>query len=132
MKSALSFIQIIILALCAQTVNAVGPGQSMQILQPSINVPTTKFFDGSKRITLNAFRGHFVIVNFWASWCPPCINEMPSLDRLAEKLAKDNFMVIAISQDEGAIKQGDCQINGSHFLNIAPFEPLMGIIMAAI
>jgi len=44
MKSALSFIQIIILALCAQTVNAVGPGQSMQILQPSINVPTTKFF----------------------------------------------------------------------------------------
>lgn len=64
MKSALSFIQIIILALCAQTVNAVGPGQSMQILQPSINVPTTKFFDGSKRITLNAFRGTLLLLIF--------------------------------------------------------------------
>lgn len=77
----------------------------MRVLQPSINVPTTQFFDGSKQITLDAFRGHFVIVNFWATWCSPCIMEMPSLDRAAEKLAKNNVLVIAISQDEGGPTQ---------------------------
>jgi len=105
MKSTSSFIQIIIIFSCIQAVNAAGPEQRMRILQPPINVPATKFFDGSRQITLDSFKGNFVVVNFWASWCPPCIYEMPSLDRLTEKLSQDNFMVIAISQDEGGATQ---------------------------
>ncbi|MDO8437146.1 MAG: TlpA disulfide reductase family protein [Nitrosomonadaceae bacterium] len=105
MRSTLALIQIIILALYTQATNAAGSERIMRVLQPSINVPTTQFFDGSKQITLDAFRGHFVIVNFWATWCSPCIMEMPSLDRAAEKLAKNNVLVIAISQDEGGPTQ---------------------------
>lgn len=41
----------------------------------------------------------FIIINFWASWCPPCVEETPSLIRFAEKYEKD-FYLIALSQDD--------------------------------
>jgi thiol-disulfide isomerase/thioredoxin len=44
------------------------------------------------------FRGHLVLVNLWATWCGPCIKEMPSLDRLQAKLGGD-LTILAISQD---------------------------------
>jgi thiol-disulfide isomerase/thioredoxin len=49
--------------------------------------------------TLDAFKGKVVLVNFWATWCIPCIKEMPSLDRLAQKIGKDRFVVVALSLD---------------------------------
>ena len=100
MKYTLTLFQIFILALYAQSANAIGAERLLQIQRPPINVPTTQFFDGSKQITLDSFRGHFVIVNFWATWCAPCIMEMPSLDRAAENLSKNNVLVVAINQDE--------------------------------
>jgi thiol-disulfide isomerase/thioredoxin len=47
------------------------------------------------------FAGHWVLVNLWATWCAPCVREMPSLDRLQAKLG-DRLMVLAISEDRGA------------------------------
>jgi thiol-disulfide isomerase/thioredoxin len=105
MRSTLTFIQIIILALYAQATSAAGSERTMRVLQPSISIPATQFFDGSKQIKLDVFEGYFVIVNFWATWCSPCIMEMPSLDRAAERLVKNNVLVIAISQDEGGPTQ---------------------------
>ncbi len=46
------------------------------------------------------FRGRVVVLNFWATWCPPCIDEMPSLERLHEALGDRGVAVIAISVDE--------------------------------
>jgi thiol-disulfide isomerase/thioredoxin len=45
------------------------------------------------------FRGKIVLVNFWATWCAPCIREMPSLLRLHKSRGGDDFAVIALSQD---------------------------------
>ncbi len=49
--------------------------------------------------TLDAFKGKVVLVNFWATWCIPCVKEMPSLNRLAEKMGRDKFAVVALSLD---------------------------------
>jgi cytochrome c biogenesis protein CcmG, thiol:disulfide interchange protein DsbE len=54
--------------------------------------------DDTQTIDLSHFRGHVVIVNFWATWCPPCIDELPSLLALQRRLPQ--VTVLAISQDE--------------------------------
>lgn len=56
--------------------------------------------DGNGTVALSQLRGKVVLLNFWATWCPPCVREMPALQRLHEKLAGDDFVVIAISVDE--------------------------------
>lgn len=58
--------------------------------------PSTK-----KSIKLSDFKGRFVLVNFWASWCPPCVEEMPSLLRFVKILkAETGIETLAISVDE--------------------------------
>ena len=49
--------------------------------------------------TLADYRGKVVLLNFWASWCPPCREEMPSLDRLNAKRRSATFEVVALSLD---------------------------------
>ena len=54
--------------------------------------------------TLEPLRGQVVVLNFWASWCEPCVAEMPSLLRLAETRADEGIVVLAINYQEGADK----------------------------
>ena len=59
--------------------------------------PTLGFLDpAGKKLTLADFRGKPVLLNLWATWCAPCIKEMPSLDAAA---ASDAVQVLAVSQD---------------------------------
>jgi thiol-disulfide isomerase/thioredoxin len=55
-----------------------------------------------EEIRLDAFRGRTVIVNFWATWCAPCVAEMPSLQRLRDRMAPDGIEVIAVNLQENA------------------------------
>jgi thiol-disulfide isomerase/thioredoxin len=57
--------------------------------------------DGSNRVrTLDDYRGKVVVLNIWATWCPPCKVEMPSMERLHRKLAGTDFQLVAVSVDE--------------------------------
>ena len=51
--------------------------------------------------TLQTLRGRPLLINFWASWCAPCISEMPSLQKAAEELRPDGIDVLLISIDRG-------------------------------
>ena len=51
--------------------------------------------------SLQQLRGKVVLVNFWATWCEPCITEMPALQRLRNELAENGFEVLAVNYQEG-------------------------------
>jgi cytochrome c biogenesis protein CcmG/thiol:disulfide interchange protein DsbE len=52
-----------------------------------------------KMVSLSDYRGHVVLVNVWATWCPPCVDEMPSMDTLYRELKGENFEILAVSID---------------------------------
>ena len=53
-----------------------------------------------ENIKLSDYRGKVVLLNFWATWCPPCVREMPSMERLQQRVGEDGFKVIAVNQME--------------------------------
>lgn len=67
-------------------------------------LPVVRFADGNGRaMTLQDFRGKFVLLNVWATWCVPCRKEMPALDRLQAKLGGPGFEVVAVSIDRDGL-----------------------------
>lgn len=55
--------------------------------------------------TLEDFKGQALVINFWATWCPPCVAEMPSLDRVQALLREEGFLVLPLSSDRGGAAQ---------------------------
>ena len=56
--------------------------------------------DNGKTITARDFGGKLLLLNFWATWCPPCISEVPALNRLQRALGPDGVVILGISEDE--------------------------------
>lgn len=55
------------------------------------------FNDAGEEVSISDYRGKFVILNFWASWCPPCIEEMPEFQALHQKLDPEETVILAIN-----------------------------------
>lgn len=55
--------------------------------------------------SLADYRGKIVLLNVWATWCAPCLNEMPTLDRLQQEMASDDFTVLAVSIDRDGLEK---------------------------
>ncbi len=73
---------------------------------PRVPAPDLAFVDAEgKERSLAEFRGKLVLLNLWATWCAPCVREMPSLQRLQARLGGDRFTVLALSQDRGGLGQ---------------------------
>jgi len=82
---------------------------------------TLAFKDASgKDMTIADFKGKALLVNFWASWCVPCREEMPALDAIATKYNSDRFMVLPINLDIGADGLGKAQgfLDENSFANL--------------
>jgi cytochrome c biogenesis protein CcmG, thiol:disulfide interchange protein DsbE len=64
------------------------------------NAPDFTVQDSQKQVTLSQFRGQVVVLNFWATWCPPCVEEMPSLVEMQREMKTKGVTVVAVSIDE--------------------------------
>lgn len=74
----------------------------LDILPKPVPLPKINIIDPTgKEIPLTSFQNKTVVLNVWATWCAPCIREMPSLDRLAGHLNSSSAVVLAVSQDRG-------------------------------
>jgi peroxiredoxin len=63
---------------------------------PNFSLPDLK----GKKVSLTDFKGKVVLLNIWATWCAPCVAEMPSMEKLYQKLKHEDFELLAISVDE--------------------------------
>jgi peroxiredoxin len=103
---ALAALVVCAAVLVADLAGAQDPFKELALIrstrvQPAhdFTVPTPE----GKSITLAGHRGRVVFLNFWATWCPPCREEMPAMERLYQRFKDKGFVVLAISVDaEGA------------------------------
>ncbi len=81
------------------TAFAVGEMKELVVLKTPPPQPIASFNGPDGPVSLADFQGKTVLLNLWASWCAPCVEELPSLDRLQGELGSDDFMVLAIDMD---------------------------------
>lgn len=88
----------------ASTTKALGETAVMSLHDTPQAVPEMRFKDGDGRsLSLADFRGKVVLLNIWATWCGPCREEMPTLDRLQAELGGPDFQVVALSIDRAGL-----------------------------
>ncbi len=81
-----------------------GSVENFSRIDPSLPTPDDGFADvAGHALSLADFRGKYVLLNIWATWCGPCVAEMPSLDRLQATLGGADFVVLPVSVDRGGV-----------------------------
>lgn len=90
-----SFIFIIVILLgCGKTSDEKNPNPGFDFDLPDLN---------GEIVSLEDFRGKVLIINFWATWCPPCEEEMPKLNQLHKRYKNEGLVVIGIALDKDSL-----------------------------
>ena len=83
-----------------------GEMAKWQMHEGGLAAPQSAFRNlAGDEVSLSDFQGKILLVNLWATWCPPCIVELPHLDALQAGLGGEDFQVIAVSVDRGGARQ---------------------------
>lgn len=90
--------------------------------EPGTPFPATPFQGNDEEpVTIADFRGKVILVNLWATWCAPCLKEMPSLDRLQAKLGGDGFLVLTVSSDRSGSEAVLPFFERTKIVNLTPY-----------
>ncbi len=103
------FLPIILLFLSSCSNQAAIPDNDILIslgfrpIPEGSDFPDISFSDTENRIhSLSEYKGSVILLNFWASWCPPCRGEMPAMENLADELKDTEFVMLPINVQESA------------------------------
>ena len=94
-----SLVPVVLAALLALAPHPAGsPARTVRVPAPPLALVDLS----GRTVVLSDLRGSVVLVNFWTTWCPPCIQEMPSLQRAWQALEGDDFRMLAVAMGEDA------------------------------
>tara|TARA_R100000789_G_scaffold76301_1_gene71753 strand:- start:1 stop:579 length:579 start_codon:yes stop_codon:yes gene_type:complete len=97
---------IAILLIMTPALAVAGPPKNYERLDSETSLPSDSFTNGlGVEMQLGDFRGKVVLLNLWATWCGPCVREMPHLDKLQAMLGGADFEVVALSSDRGGVEK---------------------------
>jgi len=94
--SAVSLATLVTVGLLAALIGCYSGGRPTRI---GSNAPDFTVQDSDHKVTLSQFRGQVVVLNFWGTFCPPCIEETPSLVQMQKRLKDKGVVVVAVSID---------------------------------
>ncbi len=89
----LSKLMLMVFIILPFSVSAISVGDTV----PSFKART---IDGSKSLALEDYRGKVVLLDFWASWCPPCLKSLPKYNDLRREIGTTDFEIVAVNVDE--------------------------------
>jgi peroxiredoxin len=95
---------LLVVLLLNQNISSI---KSVKQVPVEVGLPAPDFtFPGldGKMVSLSDYRGKVVLVNIWATWCPPCVEEMPSMEKLYKKFEGKDFEILAVSIDSLGLK----------------------------
>lgn len=101
-------------------------------IDPPLQIAAPNFEDKmGQPVSLDSFKGKVVVLNFWATYCPPCIAEMPALDRLQAELGGEDFTVVAVSTDRQGIKKSAPFYRRAGIKNLALYNDTRSTVLDA-
>lgn len=94
------FLQRGLLATGIMNASVDNPAKGVESTSPMADLAMTLIDSKGKQVNLETFRGKVIFLNIWATWCPPCIAEMPSIHELYKKLGNDvQFVMISVDNN---------------------------------
>ncbi|MFQ5830712.1 MAG: peroxiredoxin family protein [Candidatus Methylomirabilia bacterium] len=97
------YVCALVVVLLGSEVHSSGdPYKALGLIRPAPVQPAPEFTvpdPNGASVALADYRGKVVFINFWATWCPPCLREMPAMERLYKRFRDQGFVIVAISFD---------------------------------
>ena len=113
-------------------VHAPGPPASLARLQPvaPTTLPEVAFSDANgARHTLGAFKGRYVLLNLWATWCAPCVRELPALAKLQRAMPPGGLTVVAVNVGRGSPAETLAFLKAHNAASLTGyFDPDLGVM----
>ncbi len=105
---------------------------TLRIHKSPIKAPNIEFVDQTgKKISNANLIGKVSVINLWATWCSPCVKELPSIDRLANGVNQSNIKIYAVSQDRAGNKIVPAYFQKLNLKNLTIYLDNQGSLMAA-